>query len=146
MVMILWVSRVRRRESAPCFAPPVHNLVKTYCQTGRLRLKIGSKLLFICLSPNYLQLRRWLYTLFLGIDANFRLKRLNVSTQQRDPRLNYGFMYVVEETKFKQYLKDYSDKITEDMSTCHNHDALKSASMRGGKGTAASGIGAIDCI
>jgi hypothetical protein len=91
-------------------------------------------------------LRRWLYTLFLGIDANFRLKRLNVSTQERDPGLNHGFAYVVEEIKFKQYLRDYGDKIPDDVSTCNNHDALKSASMRGGKGTAASGVGAIDCI
>jgi hypothetical protein len=71
---------------------------------------------------------------------------LNVSTQERDPGLNHGFAYVIEETKFKQYLKDYGDKIPDDVSTCHNHDALKSASMRGGKGTAASGVGAIDCI
>lgn len=32
------------------------------------------------------------------------------------------------------------------MSTCNNHDALKLASIRGGKGTAASGVGAVDCI
>lgn len=33
----------------------------------------------------------WLYTLFLGIDANFCLKCLNVSTPEHDPRLNHGF-------------------------------------------------------
>ena len=80
------------------------------------------------------------------MDANFRLKRLNVSTQERDPGLNHGFAYVVEERKFKQYLMEYNDKIPDDRSTCNNHDALKSASMRGGKGTAASGVGAVDCI
>jgi Kyakuja-Dileera-Zisupton transposase len=84
--------------------------------------------------------------LFLGIDANFRLKRLNVSTQECDPGLNHGFAYVLEEIKFKQYLRDYGKKIPDDISTCNNHDALKSASMQGGKGTAASGVGAIDCI
>jgi hypothetical protein len=95
---------------------------------------------------DYLHLGRWLYMLFLGIDANFRLKRLNVSTQERDPGLNYGFAYVVAKTKFKQYLNDYNGKIPDDVSTCNNHDTLKSASMRGGKGTAASGVGAVDCI
>jgi hypothetical protein len=89
---------------------------------------------------------RWLYTLFLGIDANFRLKRLNVSSQERDPGLNHGFAYVVDETQFKRYLDEYGDKIPDAVSTCNNHDALKSASMRGGKGTAASGVGAVDCI
>jgi Kyakuja-Dileera-Zisupton transposase len=80
------------------------------------------------------------------MDANFRLKRLNMSTHKREPRLNHGFAYVVEETKYKQYLQEYNDKLPDDVSTCNNHDALKSASMRGGKGTAASGVGAVDCI
>ncbi|KAF8236798.1 hypothetical protein L208DRAFT_1250882, partial [Tricholoma matsutake] len=88
----------------------------------------------------------WLYTLFLGIDTNFHLKHLNVSTPEHDPGLNHGFMYVVDETKFKQHLKDFNNKISNDVSTCNNHDALKSASMCGGKGTAVSGVGTVDCI
>lgn len=82
----------------------------------------------------------------MAIDANFRLKRLNVSSPECDPGLNHGFAYVVNEARFKQHLQLYGDKIPDDTSTCNNHDALKSASMRGGKGTAASGLGAVDCI
>ncbi|KAF9545568.1 hypothetical protein CPC08DRAFT_769836 [Agrocybe pediades] len=88
---------------------------------------------------------QWLYTLFLSKDANFRMKRLNVSSDARDPGLNHGYAYVVEEEKFKKYLAEYSDLIPDDKSTCNNHDAIKSASMRGGHGTAATGVGTADC-
>lgn len=89
---------------------------------------------------------RWLYTLFLGIDANFRLKRLDVSNDARDPGLNHGYAYIVEEKKFKAYLAEYDTKIPpEPKSTCNNYDAIKSANSRGGKGVASSGAGTIDC-
>ena len=88
---------------------------------------------------------RWLYTLFVSIDANFRLKRVNVSSDERDPGLNHGFAYVVENTPFSTYLATYGEKIPDDKSTCNNHDAIKSASARGGKGTAASGLGTVEC-
>ncbi|KAF8960093.1 hypothetical protein BDZ97DRAFT_2060892 [Flammula alnicola] len=53
---------------------------------------------------------QWLYSLFLSIDANFRLKRLNVSNDQCDPGLNHGYAYVVENMKFKKYLDEFNSK------------------------------------
>jgi hypothetical protein len=50
---------------------------------------------------------RWLYTLFLGIDANFHLKRKNVSNDAADPDLNEGCAYFVEEKEYKKYLSEY---------------------------------------
>lgn len=50
---------------------------------------------------------RWLYTLFLGIDANFRLKHKNVSNNAADPDLNEGCAYFVEEKEYKKYLSEY---------------------------------------
>lgn len=91
------------------------------------------------------QRRRWLYTLFLAIDANFRLKRLNVSNNLKDPGLNCGYAYLVDEGKFKRYLEQYDSQVPNEVSRCNNHDAIKSASMRGGKGTAASGVGTVEC-
>ena len=89
---------------------------------------------------------RWIYSLFVGIDANFRLKRMNVSNHLRDPGLNHGYAFVVEDGCFRQYLRDYGDKIPDDKSTCNNHDAIKLANMRGSHGTDASGVGSTDCI
>lgn len=88
---------------------------------------------------------RWLYTQFVAIDANFRLKRFNVSNNQRDPGLNHGYAYVVEESRFKQYLATYDKKISEEKSTCNNHDAIKLAQQRGVAGTAANGSGTAEC-
>jgi len=70
---------------------------------------------------------------------------MNVSTEERDPGLNNGYAYIVGTTDFKQYLKEYDTKIPEDKSTCNNHDAIKLASMRGGKGTDATGIATAEC-
>ena len=88
---------------------------------------------------------RWLHSLFVGIDANFRLKHVNISNDERDPGLNHGYAYVVENTAFKKYLHEFGDIVLDDKSTCNNHDAIKSASVRGGKGTAASGLGTAEC-
>lgn len=88
---------------------------------------------------------RWLYSLFIGIDANFQLKRINVLTEEHDPGLNNGHAYIVGMVKFKEYLEEYNTKIPEDKSTCHNHDTIKLASMWGGKSTAATGIVTVEC-
>jgi hypothetical protein len=68
-----------------------------------------------------------------------------VSDDMKDPGLNRGYAYIVEETKFKEYLSVFGEKIPDDKSTCNNHDAIKSASIRGGRGFAASGLGTVQC-
>ncbi|KAG2048340.1 hypothetical protein BDR06DRAFT_976099 [Suillus hirtellus] len=49
---------------------------------------------------------RWLYALFLTIDANFCLARKNVSSDQMDPGLNCGWAYFMEEQQYKTFLTD----------------------------------------
>ncbi|KAL4261314.1 CxC2-like cysteine cluster KDZ transposase-associated domain-containing protein [Pleurotus pulmonarius] len=87
----------------------------------------------------------WIYSLFLAIDANFRLKRLSASNDIRDPGLNQGFAYFVEEKKYKEFLAATTDLIATEASTCSNYDAVKLANIRGGHGVSASGVGAIEC-
>ncbi|KAM6504124.1 hypothetical protein JOM56_001067 [Amanita muscaria] len=65
---------------------------------------------------------------------------------KQDPGLNHGYAYIVDEDKFKDYLAKFDNQVQNDVSRCNNHDAIKSASMRGGKGTAATGIGTVECI
>ncbi|KAM6490383.1 hypothetical protein JOM56_014147 [Amanita muscaria] len=91
------------------------------------------------------QEKQWLHALFVGIDANFRLKRLNVSNNMQDPGLNHGYAYLVDDNRFNAYLKEFGERIPDDVSRCNNHDAIKSASMRGGKGTAVTGVGTVEC-
>lgn len=88
---------------------------------------------------------RWIYALFLAIDANFRLKRLSASSDARDPSLNRGCAYFVEERQYKDFLRDHAKTSVDEANTCNNYDAVKLASIRGGKGTTASGVGTIEC-
>jgi hypothetical protein len=53
---------------------------------------------------------RYLHALFLALDANFRLKRKNVSSDEADPGLSKGWAYIVEETKYKEYLELHKDE------------------------------------
>jgi hypothetical protein len=50
---------------------------------------------------------RFLYALFVGIDANFRLKRKKVSSEERDPGLSKGWSYFVEEGPYKNHLEEH---------------------------------------
>lgn len=66
---------------------------------------------------SYLHFDRWLYGLFLAIDANFRLCRRNKSSDQADPGLSNGWSYFVERTGFKEVLDASSGQLQE-VSIC----------------------------
>ncbi|KAF9458821.1 hypothetical protein BDZ94DRAFT_1172825 [Collybia nuda] len=87
--------------------------------------------------------RMWLYTLFIAIDANFRLQRKRVSSDERDPGLGNGWAFFVDETPYKDYLVQNWDH-KQDRSTCMSHDAVDKPD-REARGLAASGAGTIDC-
>ncbi|PPQ76066.1 hypothetical protein CVT26_004585 [Gymnopilus dilepis] len=87
--------------------------------------------------------KRFLYGLFLGLDANFRLKRKIVSSHSRDPGLSRGWAYFVEEDEFKDFLHRFGTLIVQEPSKCSNHDAVNRE--RAMEGYAASGAGTCDC-
>jgi len=70
---------------------------------------------------------------------------MNVSTNDRDPGLDHGYAYVVEETQYKLYLEIYNKKISEEKSMCNNYDAIKSAMKKSVLGTAANGASTAEC-
>lgn len=53
---------------------------------------------------------RYLYWLYLAIDACFRLKRRMVSSEKRDPDLDVGGSYFTEDESFRQYLLGVTDQ------------------------------------
>jgi hypothetical protein len=61
---------------------------------------------------------RWLYCLFLAIDANFRLQWGIVSSMNFDPGLAHGLSYFVRESEYKEYLKPRMDIPQEVCSKC----------------------------
>ena len=52
--------------------------------------------------------RRWLYSLFIAIDANFRLKLKTRGI--KDPELGSGLAYFVNAVNFEEHLKSQADE------------------------------------
>ncbi|KAG9310751.1 hypothetical protein JVU11DRAFT_9359 [Chiua virens] len=73
--------------------------------------------------------KQWLYTLFIALDANFRLKRRAVSQDAVDPSLGNGWSYFVEEQSYKGYLQSSLNR-TQEKSACNSHSAVNSAEMK----------------
>ncbi|KAG5635682.1 hypothetical protein H0H81_010420 [Sphagnurus paluster] len=75
------------------------------------------------------------------------LKHLKTLSYSNDPGLNHGYAYFVEDRGFKAYLRQYGERVKDedDPHNCNNHDAIKSASIRGGKGLDTSGTGKTEC-
>ena len=60
-------------------------------------------------------LYRCIYTTFVAIDANFRLKRRAVSSNERDPSLSLGWGYFVEGSRYREHVLHHADQ--DDVST-----------------------------
>ncbi|KAJ7156814.1 hypothetical protein C8R43DRAFT_1125395 [Mycena crocata] len=87
--------------------------------------------------------KRFLYALFLAIDANFRLKRKDVSSEEADPGLGPGWAFFSEVKAYMAHLAEHWDE-PQERSTCVAHDAVDKPD-RESRGTASSGVGTIDC-
>jgi hypothetical protein len=53
---------------------------------------------------------RFLYILYIAIDACFRLKRRLVSSEKKDPGLGTGLSYFTEDPPFRKYLLSVTDQ------------------------------------
>ncbi|KAJ7182801.1 hypothetical protein C8R43DRAFT_1116421 [Mycena crocata] len=98
------------------------------------------------LPPNWKDVpedQKFLYALFLAMDANFRLKRKDVSSEDADPGLSRGWSFFTEVSAYMAHLADNWD-MPQERSTCVAHDAVDQPDKEA-RGTASSGIGAVDC-
>ncbi|KAF7977149.1 hypothetical protein HWV62_4563 [Athelia sp. TMB] len=86
----------------------------------------------------------FLFSLFLGNDANFRMVRKKVSSEAADPTLSKGWSYFCEVTKYREHLATYGDQ-KEVHSTCVKHHAVNDANTGKFANLAASGVGTVDC-
>ncbi|KAJ7795160.1 hypothetical protein B0H14DRAFT_2391995 [Mycena olivaceomarginata] len=87
--------------------------------------------------------RAFLYAIFLALDANFRLQRKDVSTEEHDPGLSEGWAFFGEVKKYMAHLDKHWAQ-PQERSTCVAHDAVDKPD-RESLGTASSGIGTVDC-
>lgn len=53
---------------------------------------------------------RFLYILFIAIDACFRLKRRLISSELKDPSLAPGWAYMLEAMRYRKYLLTVTDQ------------------------------------
>ncbi|KAJ7906944.1 hypothetical protein B0H13DRAFT_2233541 [Mycena leptocephala] len=87
--------------------------------------------------------KRSLYTLFLAIDANFRMKRKQVSSEEADPGLNNGAAFFSEVKAYMKHVGEHWEE-EQEKSRCVSHDAVNQPDKEA-RGTASSGIGTVDC-
>ncbi|KAK7434874.1 hypothetical protein VKT23_019977 [Stygiomarasmius scandens] len=79
------------------------------------------------------------------MDTNFQCCRLRVSSEQVDPGLIKGFQYVAPVEVFNDFLVKFGKDVPQSINTCHNHSALRLASMRRDPGLAATGVAVTEC-
>ncbi|KAJ7745299.1 hypothetical protein B0H16DRAFT_1462814 [Mycena metata] len=87
--------------------------------------------------------KKFLYALFLAMDANFRMRRKKVSTEEKDPSLGDGWSFYGAIAPYYSYLAA-NWKHKQERSTCVAHDAVDKPD-RESRGTASSGIATVDC-
>lgn len=109
--MILEVRKRHGKESARYYALHVHIPTKISLRIGgMLPSKLG--IIYAChtlLTSTDLR-RSWLFALFQGGDANFRMICKKVSSEGADPTLSPGLSYFVEITKYYEHLAQYGDQ------------------------------------
>ncbi|KAF7303362.1 CxC2 domain-containing protein [Mycena indigotica] len=86
---------------------------------------------------------RFRYSLFLAIDANFKMKRKQVSSEGVDPGLNQGSAFFSDVSTYMDHVRKHWG-LEQEKSTCVSHDAVNEPD-RESRGTASSGIGTVDC-
>ncbi|KAJ7691679.1 hypothetical protein B0H14DRAFT_3531790, partial [Mycena olivaceomarginata] len=86
---------------------------------------------------------RYLYTIFLAIDACFRLKRKKISTWLADPSIQDGWAYFVRSFTYEEFVKTLGEQ--KEMSTCTGLAALDHANTKYAQGYAVTGCGMITC-
>ncbi|KAK0457575.1 uncharacterized protein EV420DRAFT_1643914 [Desarmillaria tabescens] len=87
----------------------------------------------------------WKYTLYVAIDANFRLVRLVISNSNRDPSLLNGAGFIVRQEDFRNHVAEYGKRIPYDPSDCCDHQAVKLATTKRGAALATSGVATVNC-
>ncbi|KAF8887913.1 hypothetical protein CPB85DRAFT_1258242 [Mucidula mucida] len=98
------------------------------------------------LPPNWESIfaeRKFIYILFLAIDANFRLCNAVVSTTERDPPLGDGWAYFIEQAPYNVHIRTFVSQ--EDMISCSGFKATLLANLKDAKGLRTTGVAGVTC-
>ena len=86
---------------------------------------------------------RFLYSLFLYMDANFRLQNRMRSSDEKDPALGPGWSYFVNSDRYHEHIQKYISQ--EEISTCAGFAALFLANLKRRTGVRVTGVGGVVC-
>ncbi|KAJ7581288.1 hypothetical protein C8J56DRAFT_793853 [Mycena floridula] len=86
----------------------------------------------------------WIYRLFVGNDADFKIKRRDVSSEEKDPGLCQGHAYFVEQRSYDTYL-ERNKGVKQPPSKCVSHDAVNRADRKEVHGLKVTGLATVDC-
>ncbi|KAJ7053088.1 hypothetical protein C8F01DRAFT_1261266 [Mycena amicta] len=86
---------------------------------------------------------KFLYSLMLALDANFRLKNRIRANERQDPSLGSGWGCFVDDGPYKDHLREYVAE--DDVSTCIAFAALMQKDTRLTTGLRVSGVGGCVC-
>jgi hypothetical protein len=86
---------------------------------------------------------RWLYSLIIAEDANFKQKSRLRSSDEKDPALGPGWATFVNSQVYQDHLATHGNQ--EEISHCVGFSALWDANSKHSKGLRATGIGSVTC-
>ncbi|KAF9487718.1 hypothetical protein BDN71DRAFT_1513702, partial [Pleurotus eryngii] len=86
---------------------------------------------------------RFLYTLFVSVDANFRLKNCLCSNELVDAGLHTGLAYFVPQVSYKEHVMNHVSQA--DISSCSRFAALSRADSKSSTGLRYTGVGMCIC-
>ena len=66
-----------------------------------------SSLMGISSQISLTKISRYLHTLFASVDANFRMKRKDISSDEADPGLSKGWAYFVENAGYNEHIRQH---------------------------------------
>jgi hypothetical protein len=99
------------RGNVLCYAQHAPNQAKIFPKIGRTCRRTGGEHFQITRRViDDLTLSRFLYALFLAMDANFRLKRKDVSSEEANPGLSTGWAFFCEVSAFMAHLAENWDQ------------------------------------
>ncbi|KAL0954278.1 hypothetical protein HGRIS_005406 [Hohenbuehelia grisea] len=87
--------------------------------------------------------RRWLYTLIVAQDANFRLKNRLRGADDKDPMLGPGFSYFVDPGAYAEYISQAVDHT--EASNCAGFRAILNMLTKKTKGLRVTGVAGVSC-
>ncbi|KDR66325.1 hypothetical protein GALMADRAFT_1156932 [Galerina marginata CBS 339.88] len=88
---------------------------------------------------------RFLYFVFLCMDANFRLKNQLVSNYSTDPGLGTGLAYMIKREPLEEYVQSRAKDLDEESTKGCGLQAVEQAHTRFNKGLRYTGVSAVSC-